>query len=70
MLPEVRRTLYHSYLLRLARADDASLWRASLQSTATGETRSFTDLEGLWAFLLNETDKKEDPSEEASSEQP
>ena len=69
MLPEVRRALYHSYLLRLVRADDSSLWRASLQSTASGETRRFADLESLWAFLLKETDSQEDPPEEAISPQ-
>lgn len=69
MLPEVRRANYHSYLLRLVRADGSSSWRAFLQSTASGETRTFADLDNLWAFLLQETDSQEDPPEEALSQQ-
>lgn len=68
MLPEVRRAHYQSFLLRLWLADALSGWQASLQSTASGETRTFADLDSLWAFLLKETDKKEDRPEEAMSQ--
>jgi hypothetical protein len=60
MLSESRRDLYHSYLLRLTRADKVSPWQASLQSTANGETRAFADLDTLWAFLLQEIECGDD----------
>ena len=61
MLSRDRRADYHSYLLRLWRADALAPWQASLQSTASGETRRFTELDSLWAFLLEELDKGDDP---------
>ena len=69
MLPKNRRADYHSYLLRLWRADDLAPWQASLQSTASGETRRFSELDSLWEFLLKELDSGEDlpPPEEASA---
>lgn len=42
---------YHSYLLRFWRADADQPWRASLQSTVTGEKMAFADLTTLLAFL-------------------
>ncbi|MBN1485089.1 MAG: hypothetical protein JXA37_10230 [Chloroflexia bacterium] len=49
---EHRRT-YASYLLRMwqVRQVDRLTWRATLQCTATGETRGFPDLESLFCFL-------------------
>lgn len=50
-------TDYLSYLLRLWRVDEASggrgcaVWRASLESTHTGERKGFADLEELCGFL-------------------
>ena len=47
----VRR--YESYLLHLWESDKAGqlLWRASLESTDTGERRGFADLDGLFTCL-------------------
>ena len=56
---EIRRAHYHSYLLRLWRADATAPWQASLQSTATGDTRHFIGFDSLWAFLLAEMDTSE-----------
>jgi len=44
---------YESYLLRLWESDEASqlIWRASLESTDTGERHGFTDLASLFAYL-------------------
>ncbi len=44
---------YHSYLLRLWRADTVDrLWRASLEDPHTGERIGFASLEQLFAFLM------------------
>jgi hypothetical protein len=44
---------YESYLLRLWESDEAGqlIWRASLESTDTGERRGFADLVSLFAYL-------------------
>jgi len=44
---------YESYLLRLWESDQASelIWRASLESTDTGERHGFADLASLFAYL-------------------
>jgi len=44
---------YEAYLLRVWESDQAgeSIWRASLESTHTGERRGFADLDGLFAYL-------------------
>jgi hypothetical protein len=44
---------YESYLLRLWESDEVSqlIWRASLESTDTGERRGFADLDSLFAYL-------------------
>ena len=44
---------YKSYLLRLwtATHDGEPVWRASLQSTTTGQRRGFSDLESLFDYL-------------------
>lgn len=46
---------YRSYLLRFWRADADQPWRASLQSTATGEKILFAELSALLAFLAEQT---------------
>jgi hypothetical protein len=43
---------YQSYLLRLWRDDPQAPWRASLQSTATGEIQGFADTASLVTFLV------------------
>jgi len=47
----VRR--YAAHLLRVWESDQAGelIWRASLESTDTGERRGFTDLDSLFAYL-------------------
>ncbi len=44
---------YESYLLRLWESDGAGelIWRASLESTDTGERHGFADLVSLFAYL-------------------
>lgn len=44
---------YHSYLLRLWRAetDEGGNWRASLETVGSGEKRGFAQLEKLFLFL-------------------
>lgn len=44
---------YESYLLRLWESDEAGqlVWRASLESSDTGERRGFADLDSLFAYL-------------------
>ncbi len=44
---------YESYLLRLWESDKAGelIWRASLESTDTGQRHGFTDLASLFAYL-------------------
>ncbi len=61
MLQRNRRADYHSYLLRLWRPDADAPWQASLQSTASGETRRFSDVDSLYEFLSKELDSGEDP---------
>ena len=47
---------YQSFLLRLwqERVDGRLIWRGSLHSTTTGETRVFRSLESLLLFLTNQ----------------
>jgi hypothetical protein len=45
---------YRSYLLRCWRSSGDQPWRASLQSTATGEKIAFVDLAALLAFLVEQ----------------
>ncbi len=47
---------YASFLLRLWRAQEHGrpIWRASLESTQTGQRQNFTDLECLIAFLKSQ----------------
>ena len=42
---------YHAFLLRLWRDHARQGWRASLQSTATGQRFQFGTLDELFAFL-------------------
>jgi hypothetical protein len=56
---------YQSYLLRLWREDDAMEWRASLQSTATGEMQGFASLADLIAYLQSQAVLPVDPPDGA-----
>jgi hypothetical protein len=48
-----KQPTYQSYLLRLwqVRHNGKLIWRASLQSTRTGERRNFADLQQMLGFL-------------------
>jgi hypothetical protein len=48
---------YHSYLLRMWRenATEKSVWRASLESSLTGEQQGFAGLDDLFNFLQQQT---------------
>lgn len=49
-------TDYLAYLLRLWRDSDVeNVWRASIESPDTGERRGFAGLDGLFAFLQQQT---------------
>ena len=48
-------TAYQSYLLRLWKEDDGTVWRASLDSTETGERLGFENVDALFAFLKTQT---------------
>ena len=62
-----KQAAYHSYLLRLWREGSQDSWRASLQSTATGQLHHFGDLDRLWAFiqrqLIAEGEAEQGPAE-------
>ena len=48
---------YLAYLLRLwqAKAEGETTWRASLESSLTGERQGFASLDELFEFLRRET---------------
>jgi hypothetical protein len=48
---------YHSFLLRLwkVRENEHTAWRASLESSHTGERWGFADLDALCVFLHEQT---------------
>ncbi len=52
-----RPSAYQSYLLRLwlAGEKDKTIWRASLESSQSGERHNFATLEELFGFLLRQT---------------
>ena len=69
----VEQTDYFSYLLRLWRVTERgdtlrtgkqTAWRASLQSSRTGEKQGFASLENLFAFLRRQTGAVLDTDEE------
>jgi len=49
------RTNYLAFLLRLWCEDDDATWRATLESSRTGERLGFADLAALLAFLRETT---------------
>ena len=57
---------YASFLLRLWRAQEHGrpIWRASLESTQTGQCQNFTNLECLIAFLKNQFDSRQPERED------
>ena len=48
---------YQAYMLRLRQVcrDGQPIWLASVESPHTGEHHTFTNLEGLFAFLIHKT---------------
>jgi len=64
MSREERR--YISYLIRLWQVKNSSglVWRASLESSRTGERHGFADLDALFAFLRQQTEMASDSSED------
>ena len=56
---------YHSYLLRFwsERVDGQIAWRASLESSLTGECQGFASLDELSDFLKRQTDAASDHKE-------
>jgi hypothetical protein len=49
------RTHYLAYLLRLWCEDDGADWRATLESSHSGERRGFANLSALLAYLRETT---------------
>ena len=67
MLQESR---YSSYLLRLWMSEENGrpIWRASLESTHTGQRRNFSDVRVLVEFLETEFDSRQtEPSGQPQS---
>jgi len=56
---------YVSYLLRMWRDDEKSLWRASLESPGTREFKTFATLGELFDFLLGQTRETTQHGEDA-----
>ena len=52
-----KKQRYHSFLLRLwpVEARGQIVWRASLESSHTGERWGFADLNALYAFLRQQS---------------
>ncbi len=53
---------YLAFLLRLWCEDDEQPWRATLESSRTGERRGFASLGALVAYLLETTGAAEETS--------
>lgn len=59
---------YRSYLLRLwLEPNNPPAWRAILESPANGERHGFANLEGLFAFLEQETGRLEQENDPTQS---
>ena len=54
------RQPYTSYLLRLwpTKSGDAWVWRASLEDSHTGVRRGFVNLQEMFAYLEDQTDRQ------------
>ena len=49
---------YQSYLMRLWRTGKERAWRVMLECVDTHERHGFADIEGLYAFLREQTNDK------------
>jgi len=49
---------YRSYLMRLWRADRDKVWRVMLECVETHERHGFADVEGLYAFLCEQVNDR------------
>ena len=54
-MKNLTQTDYLAYLLRLWRDGDGAPWRATLENTSTGESRTFAEIRMLTAFLEHVT---------------
>ena len=59
---------YRAYLVRLWQDGSQAAWRASAQSTHSGDIVRFADLEALFAFLLAHTEPAASTAPEANIE--
>ena len=61
-----QQSVHLSYLLRLwaARADDETVWRASLESALTGQRHGFANLDDLFDFLRQRTEMSSEKGED------
>jgi hypothetical protein len=62
MIGNRQHPCYYAYLLRLWETADGAewVWRASLESPATGERHGFGSLPELFAYLVHETQEEQD----------
>jgi hypothetical protein len=62
---------YRSYLLRLwLEPNDPPAWRAILESPGNGERRGFANLQTLFMFLEQETQRLEDAEQTRQNKRP
>ena len=64
------QTHYLAYMLRLWAVDsnNESVWRASLESPATGDRQAFRSLSALFEFLEEKTSRPAQNEEELANE--
>lgn len=66
-----KQPTYLSYLLRMWRDHQDAPWRASLESTATGDVHRFGNVDGMWAFIQEQLElQSEDSASPPSAEGP
>ena len=62
---------YHSYLLRLwsDKLNSQLVWRASLESSSTGEKWGFAELDEMCAFLRQQVEKVSDTATDTGGDE-
>lgn len=53
---------YHAFLVRLWRDGSQAAWRASVQDAVTSQRQTFSTVEGLISFLLDQANMPGDPT--------
>lgn len=53
---------YRSYILRLWQEQEGGEWRSSIQDTLTKDCQAFGNLSELFAFLIQETERRKGAS--------